>query len=698
MQKSIIITFSFLLFLTNNSCKKSDQEEQVVNKEVLVEKKNVKTYELIDLTTKQNLSNKYTGTFGAVSVELIKTSDTTISFYVPDVADGSATLKFDLATIDFNVSKTIAQGADIVISNLNQKFDSQVQTLPASTPEEIADVKNLNDYRQEALALFNSLTAEQKTQALLIYEANKAEFQTFANNTFSNLDAPTVMRLQSECPKTNFREFYNCTGENLGNAATGLKKSSKDFLFMLSMAGASAYLAPASFGLGAAGTVLGGGAAAYLLFAEILPASVKFKDALMPYMESRWIFSKALFDVVVADFKSQESTSLNLTPKFRTITAADGAVSSGTAYFINAMKTLEEYWNKLTTVFGNYPAYKNTEKATSLATADITISNVSNANVQYLGHTNQSVSFKSVSGKDEVFTYKVKVTKEGFTEEKTLSAKVKVNCPTITFGTSMSGDGSIAILNVQGGIPPYQYSVANLPYQSSEIFSGPYVSGNSYLIKVKDANNCETSQNRVVSKESCNNLATITDSRDGEVYKIVQIGAQTWMAENLRYSGNIPNVTDYNQWTNNTTGAWCYYLNDPSFNTIYGKLYNWHALNNSNICPSGWHVPSDAEWTSLATFLGGESVAGGKMKSTGTQYWQSPNTDATNSSCFSALPGGNRSNAGIFNYKGIQGLWWSSTENNVGGAWYRGIDNNAGSLGRSDFTKLAGYSVRCVKD
>ncbi|MFN5334694.1 MAG: FISUMP domain-containing protein, partial [Bacteroidota bacterium] len=433
-------------------------------------------------------------------------------------------------------------------------------------------------------------------------------------------------------------------------------------------------------------------------FAEVLPASVKFKDALIPYMESRWIFSKALFEVVISDFQSQVSTGLNLKPSFRTISAADGLVSSGTQYFISSMTTLEYYWNKLTAVFGDFPSYKNTEAATSLATSEISISGVSNANVQYVSHSDQAVTFKSVSGKDETFNYTLRVTKQGFTEEKTLTAKVKVNCSAITFGTSMSAEGSIAILNVQGGVAPYMYSVANSPYQSSQIFVGPYVSGNSYLIKIKDANNCETSETRLISKDPCSNLSTITDPRDGEVYKIVQIGNQTWFVENLRYSGNVPNISDYNQWTNNTTGAWSYYLNDASFNIPYGKLYNWHAVKNSSICPAGWHVPSDAEWTSLAVFLGGESVAGGKMKSTGTQYWQTPNTDATNSSCFSALPGGYRSNAGVFNYKGSQGNWWSSTDNNVGGAWYRGIDNNAGSLGKGEFTKLAGYSVRCVKD
>ena len=488
------------------------------------------------------------------------------------------------------------------------------------------------------------------------------------------------MRIQSVCPKTNFKEYYTCTGKNLGDAAKALKQSSKDFLFMLGAAGVAAYLAPASFGLSAFGTVLGGGTAAYLFMTETYPAFLKFKNALFPYLEARWIFSKALFEVVVADFNSEVSTNLNLAPKFRTLTSADGAVGTGVNFFINSMKTLEEYWNKLTAVFGKYPLYKNNETATTLATADITISSVSNSNVKYVGHTNQSVTFKSTSGKNEAFKYKVTVTKEGFTEEKTLSAQVTVNCPTIPFATNRSVDGSIAIQNVQGGVAPYLYSLANSPFQSNIVFVGPYVSGNSYLVKVKDANNCETTETRIISKEPCGNLATITDGRDEKVYKTVQIGSQVWMAENLNY------VTGNN---------WCYDDN-PSNCNIYGRLYDWQTANNA--CPSGWHLPSDAEWINLTDFLGGAIIAGGKLKTMGTQYWESPNTDATNSSCFSGIPGGTRLFNGSFGNLGKRSEWWSSTEFGSN-AWARYLGYNFGDIGAANYgDKADGRSVRCVKN
>jgi len=139
--------------------------------------------------------------------------------------------------------------------------------------------------------------------------------------------------------------------------------------------------------------------------------------------------------------------------------------------------------------------------------------------------------------------------------------------------------------------------------------------------------------------------APVTDI-DGNEYATIQIGTQVWMAENLRTTkycngDPIPNVTDSLQWVNLATGAWAHNNNYSQYENLYGKLYNWYAVDDSrNICPCNWHVPTDAEWTTLIDYLGGEGVAGGKMKSTGTQYWLSPNTDATNESGFSGLPGG----------------------------------------------------------
>ena len=201
---------------------------------------------------------------------------------------------------------------------------------------------------------------------------------------------------------------------------------------------------------------------------------------------------------------------------------------------------------------------------------------------------------------------------------------------------------------------------------------------------------------------------TMTD-QDGNTYKTVTIGNQTWMAENLRttkYSDGsaIPIVTDKTAWTSLTIGAYCNYQNAKGTDTVatYGRLYNWYAATDShNIAPIGWHVPTDAEWTLLTTFLGGESVAGGKMKETGTIHWFSPNTAATNESGFSATPSGvciGKILPTAFDELGVQGLYWSCTQYDASEAWVLNLGHDITSCGHGYYFKQVGFAVRLVKD
>jgi uncharacterized protein (TIGR02145 family) len=196
----------------------------------------------------------------------------------------------------------------------------------------------------------------------------------------------------------------------------------------------------------------------------------------------------------------------------------------------------------------------------------------------------------------------------------------------------------------------------------------------------------------------------------------ITICDQTWMVKNLdvdhyRNGDPIPQVTDETEWRNLTTGAWCWYRNDSTrYSATYGKLYNWYAVNDPRgLAPEGWHVPSDADWTTLITCLGGNEVAGGKMKSVGTiedgtGLWLAPNTDATNSSGFTGLPGGYRVGSIYvqytdFDHIAINGLWWVST-GQPDGADFVELDNNTGSIFRNDpsIFKTYGFSVRCLRD
>ena len=191
---------------------------------------------------------------------------------------------------------------------------------------------------------------------------------------------------------------------------------------------------------------------------------------------------------------------------------------------------------------------------------------------------------------------------------------------------------------------------------------------------------------------------------DGNGYDTVHIGTQIWLKQNLktthyRNGDPIPNVTDGTAWSSLTTGAYCNYDNDENNSTTYGRLYNWFAVGDSrNIAPTGWHVPTDAEWTTLTTYLGGESVAGGKLKEAGYTHWQSPNTGATNETGFTALPGGYLYGDGAFHDISGFGLWWSSTENSTNDAWFRIMGYGDTHVYRYNDDKKCGLSVRCVRD
>jgi uncharacterized protein (TIGR02145 family) len=202
---------------------------------------------------------------------------------------------------------------------------------------------------------------------------------------------------------------------------------------------------------------------------------------------------------------------------------------------------------------------------------------------------------------------------------------------------------------------------------------------------------------------------TLTDI-DGNVYSIVTIGDQTWMGENLkttRYNNGviIENIEDSTTWADTNSGAYCYYDNDSvSYFDTYGSLYNWHSVNDDNgLCPTGWHVSSDAEWDELIDFLGDSSVAGGKLKEAGTEHWNPPNIGATNESGFTALPGGLRYATGFNDLSGFaflqtDGLWWSSDEAEPGYAWGLYLGTNYEYTQKAYGSMNDGFSVRCICD
>jgi uncharacterized protein (TIGR02145 family) len=195
------------------------------------------------------------------------------------------------------------------------------------------------------------------------------------------------------------------------------------------------------------------------------------------------------------------------------------------------------------------------------------------------------------------------------------------------------------------------------------------------------------------------------DPRDGYEYSVVQIGDQLWMAENLRATkfndgADIQIVTDNNVWSTLTTPGYCWYKNDyDTYGTIYGALYNWYTVNTGKLCPTGWHVPTDEDWTILIDYSGGIYVAGNKLKEAGTSHWYSPNTGATNETGFTALPGGLRSayDGGFYQIPRV-GFWWSIMEYNSTFAWNYYLCDWESYIIRNSLEKADGLSVRCIKD
>jgi len=192
---------------------------------------------------------------------------------------------------------------------------------------------------------------------------------------------------------------------------------------------------------------------------------------------------------------------------------------------------------------------------------------------------------------------------------------------------------------------------------------------------------------------------TVTDA-DGNVYQTVKIGTQTWMAQNLRTTklndGTlIPNVTDNAAWGNTSTPAYCWYNNDITSKTPYGAFYNWYTINSGKLAPTGWHIPTAAEWQTLSTYLGGDAIAGDKLKEIGTTHWNDGNTGATNETGFTAVGTGFRTSLGVFSEFGNFGGWWA---NNGMTSTIRFVNKGGATFGPDVYNQKVGLGVRCIKD
>jgi len=229
----------------------------------------------------------------------------------------------------------------------------------------------------------------------------------------------------------------------------------------------------------------------------------------------------------------------------------------------------------------------------------------------------------------------------------------------------------------------------------------------NYFVRAYATNSMGTGYGAELSFTTLPGDGTITDI-DGNLYHIITIGTRGWLMENLKVTrfnkgDSVPEVTDDIEWGALKKGARCSYDKNPFNAETYGLLYNWYVVGDTrNICPVGWHVPSDSEWQSMIDFLGGALIAGGKLKATGTLemgtgLWNSPNTVATNESGFTALPGGSRGVSGGFSNLSSNAYFWSSTPDQTH-VWDRELSFKYGNVERYSVSKENGYSIRCIKD
>jgi uncharacterized protein (TIGR02145 family) len=196
---------------------------------------------------------------------------------------------------------------------------------------------------------------------------------------------------------------------------------------------------------------------------------------------------------------------------------------------------------------------------------------------------------------------------------------------------------------------------------------------------------------------------TIASDVDGNIYHIITIGTQRWMVENLKttkYNDGtaIPLVTDAATWAFLPTDGYCWYKNNVTNKATYGALYNWYAVNTGKLAPKGWHVPTDSEWDTLLAYCGGWDLAGGKLKEVDTTHWESPNVGATNTTGFTALPGGFRTAEYDFAVMGASGYWWSSTAYTEKTSLKCVINSNIIEVGDGAESNSSGLSVRCIQD
>jgi len=413
-------------------------------------------------------------------------------------------------------------------------------------------------------------------------------------------------------------------------------------------------------------------------------------------------------------YGSQQTFTTSLTLSLATVTTAAATAITTTGATLGGDVTSDG--NATVTERGvvyaitQNPTTSNTKLAIGTGTGNFT-SNVTGltAGATYYVRAYAINSQGTAYGSQETFTTSLTLSLATVTT----TAATAITTTGATLGGNVTSDGNATV--TERGVV---YATTQFPTTSNTKLAigtgiGSFTSnvtgltaGTTYYVRAYATNSLGINFGDQVSFATTNTIVygSVSDV-DGNIYKTVAIGNQNWMAENLRttkYKDGtiIPLVAEDAAWQNLNTPGYCWYNSNFNNHDVYGAIYNWYTVNTGKLCPTGWHVPSDAEWTTLTTYLGGFYVAGGKLKETGTSHWISPNTSATNETGFTAVPGGGRYGNGLFAGIGYDSIWWCSTGNMVAlscsSAWLQLYIYDPSTEGRP--FDGDGFSVRCLKD
>ena len=403
-------------------------------------------------------------------------------------------------------------------------------------------------------------------------------------------------------------------------------------------------------------------------------------------------------------------TSSGLAPA-ATSQAATNISSNGAT--LNGTVNANEIAATVTFEYGTSTSYGQTISPVPDQVTGNTVTNVSAAITGLSPGITYHFRIKAVNSLGTTYSDDLVFTTPGLVPIATTQAAINLSATGATLSGTVNANGSSTSVSFEYGTstsyghtatPVLDQITGNYNVTEYAAITG-LTQNTTYHFRIKAVNPAGTTYGNDLTFTTINGATQVTDA-DGNIYNIITIGTQFWLKENLKttkYNDGtaIPNVTDNTAWSTTTTGAYCDYANTPANSATYGRLYNWYVVgsnNPKNVCPTGWHVATDDDWTTLTTYLGGELVAGGKLKETGTTHWTSPNTGATNETGFTALPGGYRSQSGSFGLSGSYGFWWTATEGGTDFAFYRYMFNTSSSLSSGDNEKHGGFYVRCLKN